>query len=181
MTAPSRLRQDKLAVRFDQHDVDGDGYIEEDDYQKLGSLLSDSLNADAAQRQAISAGLAEQWTQLHTLADTDRDGRISREEYITAMGSGIAADLEALDRAVLQSSRAIVTAADSDDDGYLDLPDYERLAALLRIEQAADGFALLDTDADGRLSIQEILTALVDFYTSDDPDSPGNLLFGRAA
>ena len=179
MDAVSRLRRSKLAARFAQHDVDGDGFLEESDYQTLARLLGDRLDATPAAREAISAGFADQWRQLCTHADIDGDGRVSLAEYTSAMGAGIAGDADGLDRAVLQTTRAVVQAADSDGDGYLDFPDYERLAALLRVEHAAEGFQLLDADADGRLSHDEITAAVRDFYTSEDPVAPGNFVFGR--
>lgn len=175
----SEVRAGKLATRFTQHDIDGDGFIDGSDYRELARQLSEGLDASPEQRQEIAAGFADQWERLRTLADVDHDGQISLAEYIAAMGAGISADSMALDRAVLATSRAALRAGDSDGDGYLDLADYLRIAALLKVPGAEDGFRALDTDGDGRLSAEEILAAVRDFYVSDDPDSPA--IFGRPA
>ena len=180
MDGVSQLRQSKLAIRFAQHDLDGDGFLEESDYLTLALRLCDRLDAAPALREAICAGFADQWRQLCSHADINLDGHISLAEYTSAMGAGIAGDADGLDRAVLQTTRAVVQAADSDGDGYLDLRDYERLAELLKVDNAAESFQVLDADADGRLGSDEIAAAVRDFYTSDDPEASGNLIFGRA-
>jgi Ca2+-binding EF-hand superfamily protein len=41
-----------------------------------------------------------------------------------------------------------------------------------------EAFTALDTDGDGHLSRTEIRTAVDEYYTSEEPDTPGNWLFG---
>ncbi|HEY2764906.1 MAG TPA: EF-hand domain-containing protein [Pseudonocardiaceae bacterium] len=177
----SELRREKLSVRFAQHDVDGDGFLEQSDYDALGRLLSDQLGASSEIREQIAAGFAEQWRLLCTHADIDADGRIGLDEYVAAMGGGIAADAAGLERAVLATSRAAIQAADANGDGFLDLADFARLGALLHVDDHVASFQALDVNGAGRLSYDEIIAAVRDFYTSDDPSSPGNLVFGRSA
>src|SRR5262245_15747836 len=156
MTEISPLRRAKLATRFAQHDVDGDGMLAESDYRALAARLADLLGADAGARDEIAAGFADQWQQLCAHADIDSDGRISLDEYTAAMGGGIAGDSDGLDRAVLRTGRAAVRAADANGDGYLDLSDLQRLGEALRVPDAAGVMRALDTDGDGRLSTEEI-------------------------
>jgi Ca2+-binding EF-hand superfamily protein len=177
MSELSPLRRSKLHARFDQLDVDGDGYLQAADYQALGRLLADRLGSGDSERDAIQAGYAEHWRQLRAHADVDHDGRISRDEYVAAMAAA-AGDAEALERAVLQTARAIMAAADADGDGFLDLGDYERLAELMRIRRPAESFRVLDADGDGLVSQEELVAAVRDFYVSDEPTAAGNLVFG---
>jgi len=38
---------------------------------------------------------------------------------------------------------------------------------------------MFDVDGDGYLSVDELLVAVREYYTGDDEDAPGNLLFGE--
>jgi hypothetical protein len=40
-------------------------------------------------------------------------------------------------------------------------------------------FGRIDADGDGEITLDEWLEALHQFWTSTDPDAPGNTLFGR--
>ncbi|MDX2392977.1 hypothetical protein NJL88_23500 [Streptomyces sp. DK15] len=40
-------------------------------------------------------------------------------------------------------------------------------------------FARIDKNHDGYLSVDELLDAVREYYTGDDEDAPGNLLFGE--
>jgi len=42
-----------------------------------------------------------------------------------------------------------------------------------------NGFARLDLGRNGVLDAAELTAAITQFFTSPDPDAPGNLAFGR--
>jgi len=44
--------------------------------------------------------------------------------------------------------------------------------------QAAVTFAKLDTSGNGSINKKEFLAHVKDFFFSDDPESPGNLILG---
>lgn len=44
--------------------------------------------------------------------------------------------------------------------------------------QAAVTFAKLDTSGNGSINKEEFLAHVKDFFFSDDPESPGNLILG---
>src|SRR4051794_12968434 len=46
---------------------------------------------------------------------------------------------------------------------------------------ADEAFRHLDQDGDGYLSADEFITAIVEYWSSDDPDAPGNWAMGRPA
>src|SRR4051794_36073404 len=46
---------------------------------------------------------------------------------------------------------------------------------------ADEAFRHLDQDGDGYLSADEFITAIVEYWSSDDPDGPGNWAMGRPA
>ena len=47
-----------------------------------------------------------------------------------------------------------------------------------RPDDADTSFVLLDHDHNGALSVDELVTAAHEYYTSADPKAPGNSLYG---
>ena len=45
--------------------------------------------------------------------------------------------------------------------------------------ESAEAFGHLDADGDGHLTAEEFVQACVDFWSSTDPDAPGNWWTGR--
>ena len=69
---------------------------------------------------------------------------------------------------------------DRDGDGKLSADEYVKLEWCYGVteEAAREAFRHLDRDGDGYLTLEEGMKAIEEFYLSDDPDAPGNWLFG---
>ncbi len=70
---------------------------------------------------------------------------------------------------------------DDNNDEYLNSYEYMSLLASFRAEfrHAKASFELLDLNKDGLISLEEFRTAVWEFMTSDNSESPGNHLFGN--
>jgi len=73
-----------------------------------------------------------------------------------------------------------IRAFDLDGDGAWNVDDYRAFFQVLEIRDAdpVEVFQQLDTDGDGLLYHHEVMQRLVEFYTSDDSQAPGNVLVG---
>ncbi|MBY8854447.1 hypothetical protein K7G98_41880, partial [Saccharothrix sp. MB29] len=69
---------------------------------------------------------------------------------------------------------------DGDGDGCLELEEYVRLGEALGVppQDMKTAFRRLDRDADGSLPPGEIHEAVVEYFTSEDPEADGNWLYG---
>ena len=69
---------------------------------------------------------------------------------------------------------------DLDESGNLDYGEWQNLFKVynLPVVYASESFAKIDLNQDGFLSREELLSSLREFYDSDDPDVPGNYMFG---
>ncbi|MFB9908780.1 EF-hand domain-containing protein [Allokutzneria oryzae] len=173
----------KYARRFAMFDVDGNGQLEAEDFEQLAARLVGALGGepDSALARRVHEGYQELHAALVREIDADGDGRISRQEFVTGMAR-VAGDRSGFARMIEPLARTNLQLCDADGDGVLDREEFARLLGLFNaaaLPEAERIFDQLDTSGDGRLSVEEILDALRDFYVSTDPGSPGNALFGE--
>ncbi|WP_024799394.1 EF-hand domain-containing protein [Nocardia sp. BMG51109] len=173
----------KLARRFTTLDADGNGVIERDDYILSATRLADEFGhaADSAQRQRMMALCEQLWTLLSQAADADGDGRITLGEYKSAFVDGLLVTEESFDAGYRPLMETIVAIADVDGDGKLGEDEYVRWAGAwmgLTAPIARDAHRRLDTDGDGVVTADTILTAVHDYYFDDTPGSVGSWFLG---
>jgi hypothetical protein len=79
-----------------------------------------------------------------------------------------------------RSFEDVFDALDMDHDGGVALEDYRYYYACSgqRLSDAGGNFAKLDLNGDGRISREEFTRLCTDFFLGDDPQAPGNWLFG---
>lgn len=134
-----------------------------------------------AKGQRLLGAFDRFWDTLAAHCDADRDGRITPAEYREGMLTTFV-DGEHFDPVFLPAAAALVTVADHDEDGTVDRSEFQTLEGVMGIAEADSlaAFEHLDTNGDGVLEIEEYLVAIRDYYTSSDPDAPGNWLYGPA-
>ena len=173
----------KLSKRFRTYDDDGDGFVEREDFavasRRLGAKFGHGPESEAWQHfDALCVGL---WDHLVDVADTDRDGRISEQEYKDAFARGMLETPETFDAGYLPFLEALLGIVDGDSDGRLDVEEHIRwTGALMRLTEAEarGAFAGVDQDEDGSISTRELLDAIRAFYFDEDPAGPGAWLLG---
>ena len=171
----------KAEERFAWLDVDGNGFIEWDDY--LGEaqevLRRFDVAEDSPQGRAVLNAYQQKWSDLVAAADTNGDGRVSLEEFTAYMSDphycGTKADQ--LNRAI---GTAIMDIAESDGDGKISLEEFLRFPTPARAgeELATVAFQRADTDGDGFLSKEEVHQLMGQYLSSADPTAAGNRVFG---
>ncbi|WP_416968172.1 EF-hand domain-containing protein [Streptomyces sp. 4F14] len=113
--------------------------------------------------------------------DTDHDGRVSLEEFRDALASGLADSPENYRRSVGPAADLYFTLADRDGDDLLSETEFSRLyhgAFGLPRTVTRQAFAHLDTDGSGFLTREQYQQRVIEYLCLDDPDAPGNWLFG---
>lgn len=107
------------------------------------------------------------------------EGRLSMRAHL-AWHEALLADRAGADRVLGGIAEVIFDLLDDNGDGRI---SSEEFASFYRAYEIAEGvagqaFARLDRDGDGSLSREEVLAMTREFYLSDDPNAPGNWLFG---
>ncbi|MBG6136575.1 EF-hand domain-containing protein [Longispora fulva] len=178
----SELLIEKLNRGFAQLDVNGNGQIDRDDVLGLGSriLLGFGESPTSAKGIQVLDSYDALWEQLTAHADADGDGVISPQEYRDGM-TGAFVHGDKLDSVFQPAAEAVMRIADTDGDGTIDREEFETLLRAFGTDGADidAAFAALDTDGSGQLTVDEMVAAAREYFTSEDPAAPGNLLFGQ--
>ncbi|WP_445394910.1 EF-hand domain-containing protein [Streptomyces sp. LE64] len=176
-----RLLANKLDWSYLHIDADRNGLIERQDLLGLAAhlLLTYAEPSSTPKGQALMGAFDRFWDTLSAHCDTDRDGRITPSEYRDGMRAAYV-DGDRFDAIFHPAATALALVADTDGDGGIDRPEFLAMEAVLGVSQAEGrtAFERLDTNADGALDVPEYLTAVREYYTSPDPDAPGNWLYG---
>jgi len=175
------LQLEKLDRAFDHIDANHSGEIERDDLLGLGArvLLGFGEAPTSSKGRQLIDRFDELWTEIAAHADSDSSGAISPEEFRAAMITAYI-DGQKFDKTFRPAAIAIAALCDTDSDGAIGLPDFQILQSAFGTTDgdAVAAFARLDTDANGTLSVDELVQAAHEYYTSGDPKAPGNSLFG---
>ncbi|GLW53714.1 MULTISPECIES: EF-hand domain-containing protein [Streptomycetaceae] len=170
----------KFSTLFDWFDQDQDGQLTQADLRATARVFSQAAaDDDHGNITAIHDAFEQWWQLLLQHADTDGDGQVSREEFITAMEVNVTAP-EHFETAVMTIADAVMNALDTNGDDVLDREEYIRLYDTLGVPQelSQEAFARVDRDGNGVISYGEYRAAIVEFYLSTDPTAPGNFLLG---
>lgn len=178
------LQRQKAAHYFDLIDEDGNGLIEPADFERRADRLAEAFGiTDEAERSRLRRRLLLWWEHLSTLADKNDDGRITREEWemywerfkiAVSMGSN-RQSLGKLERVARHTFRAI----DRSGTGRVSKEEFSSWLQAWDIDRHNAVFHRLDRGGKGFLTEEDLTEATKEFYLSNDPAAPGNVLYGE--
>ena len=178
------LLKAKINHGFDHLDVDGDGFLGEQDHVLMGKRAAEALGhaPGSPQEQRIVDAYLRIWHDLHLPHIPGGGTTISREQFLTSTGS-LSDDPRAARSSIGALAEAFLAVADIDADGSLSPAEFlvfqrGHFPGLGEAE-ATEAFEHLDADGDGRLTAEEFTRACVEFWSSTDPSAPGNWWMGR--
>ena len=180
----SELQLQKIPNLFNMFDSDRSGTMEKSDIVRIidGCAAQRGWENTSAEYNEFYDTFFGLWVGITTLADKNQDDLIQLSEFLNFF-DGIIQDPENYDMVVNGLSQAVFKTFDLNDDGKLTLNEYEGFYQTIGLapDLANRVYSKLDLNSDGSISVDE-LTCLVDqFFTSQDPQSPGNEFFGPIA
>ncbi|MFB9907010.1 oxygenase MpaB family protein [Allokutzneria oryzae] len=143
-------------------DQNGDGALNWVDLAASARVIAARLDLDEKTETALYDAFHAWWVELREIADADSDGRVSGEEYASALYEGSAL------RAAMD---VVADAVDRDDDGYVELAEYAHLLGGAEHHEVVESFRRLDADSDGKLTVAEFAVGLGAFFLGQS-DSP---------
>ncbi|MFF3979689.1 EF-hand domain-containing protein [Streptomyces sp. NPDC001828] len=175
------LQDHKFDMCFGHADQNKDGVVDSADILTFAARVIAAVNEpfDSPKSTEMLRVCQNWWEGMASALDTNQDGKIDPQEYRVGMRRlvGSKSAFEAASRPV---ATAIWKLCDRDNDGEVTAEEFSavQLAFGTTPENARIGFEKLDLNGDGSLSVDELTIAFRDFYTSTDPSTNGNWLFG---
>ncbi|MEV7282132.1 EF-hand domain-containing protein [Streptomyces sp. NPDC093111] len=171
----------KFDMCFGHADQNKDGVVDAADILTFAARVITAVGEpfDSPKATEMLRVCQNWWEGMVSELDTDKDGKIDPQEYRVGMRR-IVGSPAAFDAASRPVATAIWKLCDRDDDGEVTAAEFSavQLAFGTTPENARLGFEKLDLDKDGTLSVEELMIAFRDFYTSTDVNDNGNWLFG---
>jgi hypothetical protein len=175
----------KIEYGFDQLTTRNGGVLDGPSHVAMGRRAAAAIGhalGSADEARMIEAYL-NVWRTVHMPYVPAGSRGMTREEFVRSM-LALAGDDPARREATLGAlAETFFALADHDQDGRVDhhkfwafqhghFPELTRAAV-------GEAFAHLDADRDGYLSRGQFTSAIVEYWTSRDPDAPGNWWLGR--
>jgi len=175
------LQKKKLTRYFRVYDVDDNGTISLQDFERVAENVRALHGVDplSPAHTGLRAGFMLRWNALATSADQDKDGRVDLDEWLSYW-DGVLGDEARYEAEIATVTERLFEVFDTDEDGVLGADEFCNFYGVygLKSALARQVFMDLDEDGDGRVTREELMAMAHQFYRGDDPDAPGNRLFG---
>lgn len=178
------IQSARMRRMFRAYDANRDEFLTLEDFTAHAYTLA-ATRGDAVDPTGLVALLTGFWGALAEAADSDRDGRVSVDEFMAFAGR-LSADLQQAADAgapwpLAGWIDALYQIIDADGDGRIDASEYARWIGALGLADDTDtsaAFRGFDKNADGYLSREEFALANQQFWLSRDASAPGHRLIG---
>ena len=177
----SEIMKNKLTHHFNFQDLNSDNFVEQSDWEQCALNLAEirGWEPDSEEYNDILKKHVQIWNTFWKPADQDNDGKVSLKEYLELANQqrnrgGFSMNL------LSELFGTIFDAIDQDSDKNIMLEDYKNYFKAWGVDEslAEPAFSSLDFSGDGLVSRMIFIQCAANFFTSDEKDELGNLLFG---
>ncbi len=175
------FQQRKLMKLFSMYDADCDGLIVGEDFDNVAKQLATIANWSARSPKGLTLfnQFSQEWQCLQKASDTDGDRKISLDEWFVYY-EGVLGDEKQYQERVRSLTALVFDVFDQDGNQKMSQDEWANLLRVYHVSPiyVPAIFSRLDGDGDGFLSREDVTQAMDDFFYSNDPESPGNQMFG---
>ncbi|AOY84314.1 MAG: hypothetical protein F6K63_22160 [Moorea sp. SIO1G6] len=176
----TELQTKKWTRLFHVYDANGNNVVEENDFEVIFQNVAEARNLTpgSPSYEQLHAKLIEDWEHLQKDADKNNDGKVELAEWLEHGDHRI--NSPDMYQTVIDLANQIFELLDLNGNGVITLEEYKTFYKSWRLpeELAPEIFPKLDLSGNGSISKDEFVELVRQFHHSDDPDAPGNFLFG---
>ena len=180
----SELQKRNQTRMFNLVDRNQDNKLTWEDHQAILDRMAKASNISTASPEylGLKGAIEANWNELKRHADLDKDDAVTLDEWI-AHHDRMLGTKEGYQLAIAAITQSLLGIADRDRDGKLSQSDWTMLLDVYGVDgtKAKQSFEKLDTDHDGVMTQQELLSAVEQFVRSTNPSDPGHWLLGPPA
>lgn len=169
----------RVTLVFGLFDADGNGVLEVDDFDLMGSRVLEAVpEADDARKSAMLAAFRHYWTTLSDELDANHDGKIDFDEFTACV-----LNPERFDAAIDDFAESLAAMGDPDGDGLIERPAFVALMTAIGFDlpNIHALFEALDPDPADRVSVPAWAQSIRDYYAADLGETAGNHLVSGLA
>lgn len=162
-------------------DLNDSGHLEQADVEALGRrLIAQQRELSPAVAAELQRRLQEHWRELVARVDKDRDGRVSREEYLEFCAAVSRDFTGPAGQSVRALADVLFTACDRNGNEALSESEFVLWARAYGLVDAVAiaGFNLIDRDRNGRITRAEWLRFMRDVFLSQRLNDAAAVVFG---
>lgn len=178
----SDLHNRKATYYFNLIDEDGNGIIEVSDFALRAQRLATFQNVtDEGTRATLRNQVVAWWDHICKIADFDGDARVTLKEwkvYWQSIQRDVDGGGQQTLRTLRHAARETLDAIDHTGSGFVTEDEYGAWLNAWGADGSAEAFQRLDRGGKGFLTEEDLIVAVEEFYLSDDPEAPGNALYG---
>ena len=176
------IQRKKIALLFLVFDLDENGYIERQDFERAAKTLADlnHISQFTEDYRKLRDAFLTIYDSLKEMMDENKNHRIEMDEWMNYF-TKILEDTDKYADLVAPIARYIFNMLDHNENGKISILEWRRFAKAFNIpnDDMDDLFHKLDTNESGFITRDEFGFMVTDFFLSDDESKPGNYIFGR--
>lgn len=179
----TEIQEKKLTHYFKVLDFDNNELIEKDDFISIGENLCILWGFKPGSEQHVEyiSKCENLWVSFRQFINQEIEESANLDEWLEFADKGIVNGSDELyEKHVNQFVKDTFDVFDANGDGFISLDEYIDLFMAYRIEirYSAKSFTKIDLNKDDLISKDELISAVSEFYRSNDTEAPGNWLFG---
>lgn len=163
------VQDTRLKRRFELWDSNGDGTIDRSDYETEARRILKAFGEQetSPKGRALLSAYLGMWDKLAGKAKVGAQGKVTLQQFTEVSEKEIVEGGDAgFDRNLRPTIEAIVNMCDTDGDGEVNPAEFKRWMKAVGVDerQADSAFRQIDSNGNGQLTIEELVTAVRDYH-----------------